>query len=339
MRFILQGLLVLVLMPGATAWAQKVARPPAVTEVIRTEISRLKKVLSALELPGESKQSYDTLLSRSERAAQAEQLFLSLHLLQAAAPQLTAYEHVQSQAAIVKGGAAAFQQEWRRVGAVLAARQRTVTTARRLPLAVRALLERSLTQVQPNYQASLLYGHETDTGSGLFYLAFAQAHLDFAAFCRGLNFAVPAASPLPSPAPELAAMEQAALDAYRQFDTPAQHSTFIRVNSQLKMAQDLRREQRLSGVWLQTLEARRSLAAILLTNAAPVSAAELRAQSDAARAQLTQAGGDQSLGWLYWQMAAALLEAEPAAESLKQAQAILQHVLPRYFHALTRSQL
>lgn len=300
---------------------------------ITAEAQRLKGVLASLKLSAADVESVSSLLSRSERAAQSGHAFLSLHILQYAATTLGGYEFMQAKAEIGKAGMAAFEQEWRRLGPELAEGQRKLSAARRWPLAAQAVVERSLTQSQPTYQSSLLYGRETSVENGLFYLGLAKAHLDFVAFCRGLKFAGAAPRPLRSPAPELAELEKEVLAAYRKYDTPDQHSAFIRVNSQLKLAWDLERERRHSGAWLQALEARRSLVPITVTIAEDRSAAALRAQSEAVRAQLSKASTDHSLGWLYWQMA----EEAQTRNDLKQANTILSHVLPLYFDSLTGS--
>jgi len=314
------------------------AQPPLHTgdstaNALAAEVSRLKGALAALKLPAADAESFSSLLSRSERAAQSGHVFLGLHILQYAAPVLSGYEFQQAKAEIGKGRLAAFEQEWRRFGPELAERQRRLATAQRWPLAAQAVVERSLTQAQPTYQLSLLYGQESSVENGLFYLGLAKAHLDFVAFCRSLKFDATGAAPLRSLAPELAELEKEVLAAYRQYDTPDRHSAFIRVNSLLKMAQDLERERRYSGAWLQALEAWRALIPINVTTAENRTAAVLRTQSEAFRAQLSNASADHSPGWLYWQMAEAAL----ATDDLKQANAILHHVLPRYFKSLTRS--
>jgi hypothetical protein len=301
---------------------------------ISAEISRLKGVLAALKLSAAEAESFNTLLSRSERAAQSGHIFLSLHLLQYAVPSIAGTEYMKAKTETGKGGLPAFEQEWQRFGTELAARQRKLVIAQRLPLAVQAVIERSLTQVQPNYQASRLYGAESSVENGLYYLGLVKGQLDFVAFCRSLKFDAPAAAkPLPSFAPELAEMEKEVLAAYRQFDTPEQHGAFIRVNSSLKIAQDLERERRYSGAWLQGLEARRALTAMNVTTAENRTAAALRAQSESFRAQLTNPRTDHSIGWLYWQMAEAAL----ATDDLKQANVVLHHVLPLYFKSMTRN--
>jgi hypothetical protein len=301
---------------------------------ITAEISRSKAVLAALKLPATDEESYASLLSRSERAVQLGHVYLSLHILQFAAPTIAGLEFQKAKAEVAKGGLDAFEQEWRRFGTELTARQRSLASVQRFPLAVQAIIERSLTQVQPNYQASRLYGAESSVESGLYYLGFVKGHLDFAAFCRGLKFDTSATTPrLRSFAPELARLEKEVLAAYRQFDTPEQHSAFIRVNSTLKIAQDLERERRYSGAWVQGLEARRALTAMNLAAAEKLTAADLRAQCEAFRTQLSNSRTDHSLGWLYWQMAEAAL----ATDDLKQANVILHHVLPLYFQSLTRN--
>lgn len=331
-------LLILCLTLLPQGWAQ--APPPASNSLaaapnaaaMLAEIQRRRGQLDALKLSAGEAESVTALLNRSERAAQAGHVFLSLHLLQYAVPLLTGYAYLKTQTAKEKLALPAFEQEWKRLGPKLAAQLRQFAPPPKLPFAVRAIWDRAVTQVQPNYQASLLYGQEAGLENGLLYMGLAQGQLEFLAFCRTLKFAAAAAAPLPAPAAELATTEAEVLAAYRQLDSPEQHSAFIRVNSALKVAQDLAEERRAPGVWLQVLEARRSLTAILVTSTENRAAADLRAQSETVRTQLGKANTDQSLGWLYWQLAEAAL----ATDDLKAANAILHHVLPRYFQAQTR---
>ncbi len=304
------------------------------TSAILTEVIRLKGALAALKLPAAEEESFSSLLNRSERAAQSGHIFLSLHILQYATSSIAGSEFTKAKADIGKGGMAAFEQEWQRFGTELAVRQRKLAIAQRLPLAVQAVIERSLTQVQPNYQASRLYAAETSVESGMYYLGLVKGQLDFVAFCRTLKFGSSAAAQsLRSFAPELAELEKEVLAAYRQFDTPEQHNAFIRVNSSLKVAQDLEHERRYCGAWLQGLEARRALTAMSVTTAENRTAEALRAQSETFRTQLTNSQTDHSIGWLYWQMAEAAL----ATDDLKQANVILHHVLPLYFKSMMRN--
>jgi hypothetical protein len=321
-------ILFLALLPHSWAQSSQPARAPNAAAIL-AEVGQSKTQLEALKLSAGEAENVASLLNRSERAAQAGYTFLGLHLLQYAKPLLTAYTYVKAQTAKGKMALPAFEQEWRRLGPELSAQQRQFRLMPKLPVAVQAIWERALTQVQPNYQASLLYGQEAGIENGLFYMGLAQGQLEFLTFCRTLKFAAPAASPLPPPAAELAATEADVLAAYQKLDSPEQHTAFIRVNSALKVAQDLAQEQRSKGVWLQVLEARRSLTAILVTTTENRAATDLRAHSETVRAQLAKANTDQSLGWLYWQLAETAL----ATNDLKSANAILHHVLPRYFQA------
>lgn len=61
---------------------------------ILAEVRRLQAVLAALPLPAAEQQSVSSLLSRSERAAQAERVYLRLHILQYAATTLAGYAHM-----------------------------------------------------------------------------------------------------------------------------------------------------------------------------------------------------------------------------------------------------
>jgi len=61
----------------------------------------------------------------------------------------------------------------------------------------------------------------------------------------------------------------------------------------------------------------------------------LKSQSEAFRARLTAGRTDNSVGWLYWQMAQAAIESGDANDQ-KQAAVILNHVAPRYFKYMAR---
>lgn len=321
-------LLSLAVLPRAGAQSPVPAQAES-TIAIKAEVTRMRERLSALKLPDAEQGNFNAVFQRSENAIQAGHLFLSLYLMQNVAPDIGGYELRQAARA---DGKAEFEQTWQALGRELTARQRRLTPLPRLPRVVQAIIERSLTQVLPNYQASLPYAQEAGVESGLYYLGLARGHQDFAAFCRQLSFAAGAASALPSPAAELAALESEVLAAYRRLDSPDQHSSFIRVNSLLKVAQDLAHEGRRNGAWLQVFEARRALLAILIPTPENRTAAMLQSESEAWRKRLAGTANDQSIGWLYWQMA----EAAMVSDDLKQANAILHHVLPRYFQLLLR---
>ena len=305
---------------------------------IAAEVVRLKGILASLKLPAADNEFYSGQFSRIERAAQSGHVFLSLFLLHQPEATLPAFEYQKARADVEKVGLEALEQEWRRLGGELGDKERRLTAApaRRLPIAAQGVIERSLTQVQPHYQSGRLYGQQTTVADGLFYLGRAKAQLDFALFCHGLDLAAPGAAPrLRSLAPELEELESEVLQAYRRHGAADQQNTFIRINASLKMAQDLERERRFSGALLQYLEVCRALEAAGSVSSESLAPDTLKSQSEAFRARLTAGRTDNSVGWLYWQMAQAAIESGDANDQ-KQAAVILNHVAPRYFKYMAR---
>src|SRR5262245_48609469 len=224
---------------------------------ITAEAVRLKGILGALKLPAADNEFYTAQFSRIERANQAGHVFLSLFLLHQLAATLPAFEYQKANTDVEKAGLEGLEREWRRLGGELADKERRLAAApaRRLPMAAQAVIERSLTQVRPHYQSGRLYGQQWTVADGLFYMGRAKAQLEFALFCHGLDVVAPGAAPtLGSLAPELEELEREVLQAYRRMGEADQQNTFIRINSSLKVAQDLERERRFRGALLQYLE-------------------------------------------------------------------------------------
>jgi hypothetical protein len=336
-RFVSTALLVIIITPGALA--QSPERPGDRTGAsIAAEVMRLKGILASLKLPDADGEIYAGAFNRVERARQSGYDFLSLFLLHPSAAPLPAIEYQKAKADVEKGGLDALEREWKRLGGELAEKERRLTAApaRRAPLAVQAMLERALTQVQPHYQSGRLYGQQTTIDAGLFYLGRAKALLDFALFCRSLDaVASGAAPPLRSLAPELEELEREVTQAYRRLGAADQDNTFIRINASLKVAQDLERERRFSGALLQYLEVCRALEAFNSMPAESLAPDALKSLSESFRTQLSGDKTDHSVGWLYWQMAQTALESGDANDR-KQAAVILHHVAPRYFKYLAR---
>lgn len=338
-RFVSTALFILITL-GAMAQSPS-ARPGDQTGAsITAEAVRLKGVLPSLKLSAEEQETFTGQFNRIERAAQAGHVFLSLFLLQQPATALPAFEYQKAKAEVEKGGLEALEQEWRRLGGELAEKGRRLTAAPapQTPLAVKAIIERSLTQVQPNYQSGRLYGQQTKVEYGLFYLGRAKAQLEFALFCRSLDVKATGVAPLlRSLAPELEELEREVLQSYRRLGAADQQNTFIRINSSLKVAQDMEREKRFSGALLQYLEVCRALDAAVSPPAESLSADSLKSQIESFRAQLSGGKADHSIGWLYWQMAQAAMEpGAGGANDQKQAAVILRQALPRYFKYMAR---
>jgi hypothetical protein len=336
-RFVSPTLLIIITL-GAMAQPPSPRPGDKTGASIAAEAIRLKGVLASLKLPDVESEAYAGAFGRVERARRSGHIFLSLFLLHPSAATLPAIEYQKAKADVEKGGLEALEQEWRRLGGALVerARQLTAAPARRSPLAVQAMLERALTQVQPHYQSGRLYGQQTTIDAGLFYLGRAKAQLEFALFCRGLGAVASGAAPrLRSLAPELEELEREVTQAYRRLGPADKDNTFIRINASLKVAQDLEREKRFSGALLQYLEVFRALEAVNSLPAENLAAHSLKSLSESFRARLAGVKTDHSVGWLYWQMAQTALESGDAND-LKQAAVILHHVAPRYFKYMER---
>jgi hypothetical protein len=305
---------------------------------LAAETNRMKSVLAALKLSAKEQEDYATQLKQIEQSLQAGQRWWGLRQLQQIGLMLVAYQYLQARPEVEKGGLEAFEREWQRLGTELKGKEALLQAApaRRLPLAVKAMIERSLTQVQPLYQSGRLYGQETTLESGLIYLGNAKAQLEFALFCRQLEFTAPSAAPLlRSLAPELNELEKEILQAYRQPGAAAQQNIFNRLNSALKVAQDLEQEKRYGGALLQYLEVCRLLGGLNPPPAESLKPETLNAESEDWRARLSNGKADHSLAQLYWEQAQAALSAAPGANE-QQAAVILHQVLPRYFKYITR---
>jgi hypothetical protein len=332
-RFVSTALLIIIITPGALAQSPPERPGDRTGASIAAEAKRLKGILASLKLPDADGEIYAGAFGRVEGARQSGYVFLSLFLLHPSAATLPAIEYQKAKVDVEKGGPEALEREWRRLGGELAEKERPLKSApaRRLPLAVQAMLERALTQVQPHYQSGRLYGQQTTIDAGLFYLGRAKAQLEFALFCRGLDDAASGAAPsLRSLAPELEDLEREVMQAYRRLGAADKDNTFIRINASLKVAQDLEQERRFGGALLQYLEVFRALEAVNPTPAESLTPDALKSLSESFRAQLSGGKTDHSVGWLYWQMAQTALESGDAND-LKQAAVILHHVAPRYF--------
>ncbi len=320
------------------AGQQKGARPEAGGR-ISAEVQRLRGVLAAAGLPEAEARQQEAELRRVEESLRAGRISLGLYRLQQIHSTVMAGEYGRRKAEVLKQGTEGFEREWKRLGEELAAKEKSLGAGGKLPAAVAALAEASLTQVRPHYEAGRLYGLNTTLDAGLYYMGAASAGMDFALFCHGLNFGSKETGTTKELRPldaELARLEAETLTAYRRPGAASQQGRFNALNSTLKMAGELNGERRFAGALFKYLEARRVLAHIEAADSAPPAAASLREKSDAARSKLEGAGGrEQGVGLLFWEMARTALEGSeagsPNEDELRRADAILERVLPSYF--------
>ena len=202
------------------------------------------------------------------------------------------------------------------------------------PAALRALSDAAWVRGRAYHGAAVSYARVTSVSAGLFYLGAARSLAATAADLAGL--AVAARAPGAGPSAEALEAELAELDrrtiaAYRAPGAEVeQHSAFIALNAEVKEARDLLAAGRPVGALLAALESRRRLEAILDDGAE--AAPELGRRAASFRDRCEAAAWDASLGRLFVERAEDALAAEvPNPRSLREARAVLLHVLPRYF--------
>jgi hypothetical protein len=283
------------------------------------------------------KQAVEPALARASKALQDGQRSLALLRFSSARANLAASKYVQSRPAAERTDIAAFEAEWARMGKVLAADLKPVSS-RTLdgirPAAVRAIAEAAVPQVRILYDASADYGRATGAQSGLFYVGNAAAQRELIAFCRSLSARAPARkSPsLRSLAEELDALETELLAEYRPPAAIDRHSEFIAASATLKEARELDAAGLRYGALLRYLMAAQRLGLLRATAAPPADDAALAASIAAFDARLAAAGDDQTIGHLFVESAQSDLADAQGKRST--ARATVAEVFPRYLAAL-----
>lgn len=311
-----------------------------VKEQIANEVKRLEQRLPALALPDNEAKSYQSALKRVAVMLRSDRVFLSLYYLQPVHSAVGTYDYHRSKAEVIKQGVDGFEAEWKNLGGQLAAREKAyVPESGETPAAAMALAEASLTQVHPYYQSGHLYGLNRSVDEGVYYFGRSSAFLDFALFCRQLQFKKPRTPlKLKSLEHELQAMEDETLAAYKQSEDKDLRQ-FITTNVSLKLAADLNHEQRYFGALLKYLDACMALKLLKATAPSPAQVELLKGQLAAFGKRLSSGDIDHSIGLMYWEMAQRALQ--PSADDevgepdLKRAVVILDEVLPRYFKTVS----
>jgi hypothetical protein len=301
---------------------------------ITAENAHLKQALPTLGLSATDTAAYAQQLKLIDTATQSGNLFQGMYYLQRARVELMTFEYVQSKADVEKQGTAAFENEWRRVGQELAMKERLLATKTNLslPAAVKAMVESSLTQVQPYYQSSRLYGRNTTIGDGLYYLGVAPANLDFALFCQQLKFEKPKSAPkLGSIETEISALEAAAVKAFQDPDNTEKQRAFIQISSTLKMARELNEEKRFAGALKTYLDALLDFGLVRASAPDAERSAELKKEAAKFRTLFSSSPTDQTIGLIYIEMALAA----DGDLGLQRAAVIVEKLLPSYLKSLS----
>jgi hypothetical protein len=326
------GLVAVSLLVNSFAVARQNRQAPKAEAQLSVEIRRLKQLLLTLKSQeGDGQFSFQ----QTEAAWQSGYPYLSLYYVRQLRMALEPVAYQQAGAKIQSQGLEAFESEWRRLGEQLDRGRAALKTGSddRLPAAVRAMMEISLSQVQPYYTSGRLYGLNTTVESGLYYLGQALAHLDFATYCRQLQVLRPRHRlPLRSLEPELKQIEAQTVAAFKEAEGSNRQPLYNAVNSSLKLARELNAERRYSGALLQYLEA---CLRLNLIGAEASDKQRVTAQGARLHRRLVATTTDQSIGLLFWQMAEQALQ-EANQKSITLAAVILDKVLPLYFNYLER---
>jgi hypothetical protein len=281
---------------------------------------------SSNELWEEIRRSTQPALAEAQAALDAGRYELALQRLVSARVSLAATEWMDSLPP-ADFETAAFQAEVERSGKALApdlAPPRADSLSGIRPAVARAFAETFRLQIRELYDTSLDYGRNTTASYGLYYVGAARAQRDAIAFLRRL----PDGSPKPAPAlrslaPELDALEDAMLAAYRPPAAIDRHPDFIAASASLKEARELDAAGLKYGALYKYLQAAQRLPA-------PRDATGVPEKLAAFEKRIAESPTDASIAALYIQIA----QADLASTGGGAAAAIAGDVLPRYFAAL-----
>ena len=295
---------------------------------VKGHTGRLRQLLAKLNLSVDEAAGFRRELDLIDTLVSSGNLFQGIDYLQHTSVELNTYEYVRSKARVALEGINAFENEWKRVGHELDSKQKEILENGNpnLPAAVTALIECSLTQVQPYYKSGLLYGRNTTIDAGLYYVGLAPSNLDFALFCQRLKFPNPNPSTkLRSIEPELEALAVAVTKAFQSSVKPNNERAFIEINSKLKMARELNAERRYAGALKTYLDALLYFGSI--NGSVPELTVEaLKKQTNELRTRLTASPNDETIGLIYIEM---VLSAKSDAE-MNRGAIIIEQVLPSY---------
>lgn len=284
----------------------------------------------------EARQSMKPGIERTEKALKENRRWLALQRLSVVRANVAATVYAESRPPAEHSDQAKFEAEWKRMGGVLHADLKPfkpASFAKLQPAAVRAVAESAQPQIGIFYDASLPYSRSTSPEAGLFYVGTAVAQKDFTALCDRFSEATSAPPPrLRSLSPDIEAMQNELLAAYKPPASIDSHPDFIAGNAAMKEARDLDAAGLRYGALLRYLQG--------ALRTAPVRGAgtKLDPQALGARigefeARLADPGVDHTIGRIFLEAAQSEMEAAPGTAP-PVAVSIATDVLPRYFAAL-----
>jgi hypothetical protein len=305
---------------------------------------KIEKQLTTLKVPDDLVQQCTNEIALVRSHLKLGYLYLSLYTMRNCHIELASLAFAASKGDVQEQGATVFEEDWRKLGSVLAEKEKTVSDhgSKQLPAVIVALADVSQIQVKQYYQSGRLFALNSNMAEGIYYLGRAPASLDFAIFCRGLQFSKPKSTmKLRSLEPELTKLETMVLRTYKSADISSQQSQYNRLNSNLKIGAELNKASLFEGALLKYLESKLYFG-LLITTAEKEDLQHLQARSKEAGKLLTTEKADHSIALLFWQMAETALNqpgsAQPTPAQIRRAVVILNDVLPSYFDYMKGSQ-
>jgi hypothetical protein len=312
---------------------------------IKAEANRLQqslkdKPVSIAWLPN-ANSVIDGELKSVKEAADAGRLYLSLLQLEGVDQTLEGeWTAQEKKAATAKSGFPGFETEWKRVSLDVEAlnqkaRGRNWAEA---PAAIRALSETAQAKAVPLLESGRGFATAQGPEEGLAYLGQAQGEAQFAEFCASLNLARKGTpNALRSMLPELENLQDKTNAAFQPPRSIEFQSTFITLNSALKLGEELDAERFYAGALFQYLVAVWQYGLLDAVPPDPARQSELNRAMAQMQKQLEGSGHDDSIAQIVLEHAESDVRhadgSAPSQDDWKSASVIVDQVLPAYFAA------
>jgi len=332
---VLAGFLILVLPAAGQDAASRIK-----AEANRLQQSLKDKPVSIAWIPN-ANSVLDGDLKSVKEAADAGRLYLSLLQLEGVAQTLEGGRTAEEKkAATAKSGFPGFETEWKRVSLDVEAlgqkaRGRDWADA---PAALRALSETAQAKAVPLLESGRGFATAQGPEEGLAYLGQAQGETQFADFCASLNLARKGApNALRSMLPELEKLQDKTNAAFQPPRSIEFQSTFITLNSALKLGEELDAERLYAGALFQYLVAVWQYGLLDAVTLGPARQLELIRAMARTQKQLEASGYDDSIAQIVLERAESDVRhadgSAPSSDDWKSAAVIIDQVLPAYFAA------
>jgi hypothetical protein len=308
---------------------------------IKAELARLQQSIKDQPIANKDLSSAmaDAIKATTD-SINSGKVLLSLEKLSEAEEFFYGSQRLDDTAAVEKGGLPAFESEWGKVSLQLTALDKEAHARKwtNSPLAVRALAERAQGRAIPLLEGGRGFATATGPKEGLFYVGQAEGDAAFAKFCATLNLgSKPSGFALRSLLPELQRLQEKTNAAFQPPKSIDQHSRFIALNSEIKLAQELDGSKFYAGALYSYLEAVRHFG---MLDAPPLDSAQQNAVKNdlsSLRKKLSASSHDDSVAELFLERAESYT-AHPDGSATKPdewraARVILDQVLPAYYAA------